>query len=82
MNLIWKFKRQIGMSLFERLLLSDGQPNKENVLSLAQQDAVLEKLEDILKQPYVFKFLGVREEKPMLEKDLEKSLFVILRTSC
>jgi len=69
-----ELKRQIGTSLFERLLLSDGQPNKERVLALARQGAILEKPEDILKQPYVFEFLGVREEKPMLEKDLEAKL--------
>jgi len=69
-----ELRRQIGTSLFERLLLSDGQPNKEKVLTLARQGAVLEKPEDVLKQPYVFEFLGVREEKPMLEKDLERKL--------
>ena len=69
-----ELKRQIGTSLFERLLLSDGKPNKEKVLSLARQGAVLEKPEDLLKQPYVFEFLGAREEKPLLEKTLEKKL--------
>jgi predicted nuclease of restriction endonuclease-like (RecB) superfamily len=69
-----ELKRQIGTSLFERLLLSDGQSNKERVLTLARQGAVLEKPEDILKQPYVFEFIGAREEKPMLEKDLEAKL--------
>jgi predicted nuclease of restriction endonuclease-like (RecB) superfamily len=69
-----ELKRQIGTSLFERLLLSDGKPNKEKVLALARQGAVLERPEDMLKQPYVFEFLGVREEKPILEKTLEKRL--------
>ena len=69
-----ELKRQIGTSLFERLLLSDGQPNKERVLALARQGASLERPEDILKQPYVFEFLGVREQKPILERDLEAKL--------
>jgi predicted nuclease of restriction endonuclease-like (RecB) superfamily len=69
-----ELKRQIGTSLFERLLLSDGQPNKEKVLALARQGAVLEKPEDILKQPYVFEFIGARENKPVLESDLEARL--------
>ena len=69
-----ELKRQIGTSLFERLLLSDGKPNKEKVLALARQGAVLEKPEDILKQPYVFEFLGVQEKKPMYEKVLEAKL--------
>jgi predicted nuclease of restriction endonuclease-like (RecB) superfamily len=71
---IEELRRQIGTSLFERLLLSEGQSNKEKVLSLARQGAAIEKPEDILRQPYVFEFLGVREEKPMLEKDLEAKL--------
>ena len=69
-----ELRRQIDTSLFERLLLSDGNPNKEKVLALARQGAILEKPEDILKQPYVFEFLGVREEKPILEKELEAKL--------
>jgi len=60
--------------LFERLLLSDGQPNKEKILALASQGAVLEKPENILKQPYVFEFIGARENKPVLEGDLEARL--------
>jgi len=69
-----ELRRQIDTSLFERLLLSDGKPNKEKALALARQGAILEKPEDVLKQPYVFEFLGVREEKPMLEKELERKL--------
>ena len=66
-----ELKRQINTSLFERLLLSDGNANKETVLSLSRQGITMDKPEDILKDPYVFEFLGVREKKPMLEKDLE-----------
>jgi len=69
-----ELKRQIGTSLFERLLLSNGKPNKEKVLALARQGAVIEKPEDILKQPYVFEFIGAREKKPVLEKVLEEKL--------
>ena len=69
-----ELKRQIGTSLFERLLLSDGKPDKEKVLALARHGAVLEKPEDMLKQPYVFEFLGMREKKPIFEKTLEAKL--------
>jgi predicted nuclease of restriction endonuclease-like (RecB) superfamily len=61
-------------SLFERLLLSEGKANKETVLAFSRQGIAISKPEDILKDPYVFEFLGVREEKPMLEKDLELKL--------
>ncbi|HUH36294.1 MAG TPA: PDDEXK nuclease domain-containing protein [Moheibacter sp.] len=73
----WSFKelkRQIDSSLFERLLLSKGKNNKENILELAQKGQEIKKAEDILKDPYVFEFLGVPESKPMLEKDLESKL--------
>jgi hypothetical protein len=76
-NSRWSVKelnRQIGTSLFERLLLSDGNANKETVLALARQGNSLSQPQDILKQPFVFEFLGVREEKPILEKDLEAKL--------
>jgi len=69
-----ELKRQIGTSLFERLLLSEGKPNKEKILELARKGHTLEKPEDVLKQPYVFEFFGVREPKPIFEKDLEAKL--------
>lgn len=69
-----ELNRQIGTSLFERLLLSEGKSNKETILSLARQGVVMTQPQDILKQPFVFEFLGIREEKPMLEKDLEAKL--------
>ena len=71
-----ELKRQINTSLFERLLLSDGNSNKGKVLALASQGMQYSKPSDILKDPYVFEFLGIPENKPMLEKDLEKALIV------
>ncbi|KOA19166.1 hypothetical protein CLHOM_22720 [Clostridium homopropionicum DSM 5847] len=71
-----ELKRQIDTSLFERLLLSEGNANKEKVLSLAKQGITYAKPNDILKDPYVFEFLGVPENKPMFEKDLEKALII------
>ena len=32
------------------------------------------KPEAMIKDPYVFEFLGIPEDKPMLENDLEKAL--------
>lgn len=65
---------QIGKSLYERLLLSDGKANKEKVIEFATAGQAISKPEDILKEPYIFEFLGVKELKPILEKDLEKRL--------
>ncbi len=69
-----ELKRQIDTSLFQRLLLSSGNANKEKVLALANEGISLSKPNDILRDPYVFEFLGIPENKPMLEKDLEKAL--------
>lgn len=73
----WSFrelKRQIDSSLFERLLLSKGEINKEKVLSLALQGNEISQPADIIRDPYVFEFLGLPEDKPFLESDLEKAL--------
>lgn len=69
-----ELKRQINTALFERVLLSKGTTNKETVLHLAQQGQIIEQAKDILKSPYVLEFLGLPEDKPILESDLEKSL--------
>jgi len=69
-----ELKRQINTSLFERLLLSDGKPNKEAVMKLSQKGIIVAEPQDIMKDPFVFEFLGVREKKPLLEKDLEERL--------
>ncbi len=69
-----ELKRQIESSLFERLLLSKGDANKEKILELAKRGIEYTKPEDIIKDPYVFEFLGIPEDKPMLESDLELAL--------
>ena len=69
-----EMKRQISTSLFERLLLSDGKANKEKVYELATKGQELTTPEDIVKDPYVFEFLGIPENKPVLESELEKAL--------
>ncbi|MCI6001035.1 MAG: PDDEXK nuclease domain-containing protein [Finegoldia magna] len=69
-----ELKRQIKTSLFERLLLSSGEENKEKVLDLALKGNEINKASDLVKDPYVFEFLGLPEEKPMMESDLEKAL--------
>ena len=69
-----ELKRQIKTSLFERILLSSGDENKEKVLELALKGNEINKASDIVKDPYVFEFLGLPEEKPIMESDLEKSL--------
>ena len=69
-----ELKRQIDTSLFERLLLSNGNKNKKTIYKLSKEGQTLNTPLDILKEPYVFEFLDIKETKPMLEKDLEIKL--------
>lgn len=69
-----ELKRQIDSSLFQRLLLSNGKTNKQKVLELSKKGQIINNPTDILKEPYVFEFLGIKGNKPLLESDLEKNL--------
>ena len=69
-----ELRRQISSSLFERLLLSKGTSNKEKVLTLSKKGNEISKPEDLIKDPYVFEFLGIPENKPTMESKLEKAL--------
>ena len=68
-----ELKRQIDSSLFERLLLSRGDANKEQVLALALHGNEIAQPEDIIRDPYVFEFLGLPEDRPVMESDLEQA---------
>ncbi len=69
-----ELRRQIRTSLFDRLLLSDGNTNRERVYELATRGQEIAVPEDIVKDPYVFEFLGIPEDRPLYENDLEKAL--------
>ncbi len=69
-----ELKRQVSTSLYERLLLTDGNVNKEKVYELATLGQELATPEDIVKDPYVFEFLGIPENKSVHESELEKAL--------
>ncbi len=69
-----ELKRQIDSALFERLLLSRGDANKELVLALAEKGIEIAEPSDLIRDPFVFEFLGIPEDKPMLESDLERAL--------
>ncbi|MCK5492907.1 MAG: DUF1016 family protein, partial [Candidatus Omnitrophica bacterium] len=66
-----ELKRQRSTGLFERLALSK---DKKGVLKLSQQGQLVEKPEDVVKDPYVFEFLKMPECQRYSEKDLEKRL--------
>ena len=70
-------QRQYGSSLYERLALSR---NKEAVLQLAKKGNIVEKPEDLLKQPTVLEFLGMEEKSEYVESDLETAIINKLQT--
>ena len=49
-------------------------PQGDNVTHLAARGVDYTNSTDTIKDPYVFEFLGIPEDKPMLESDLEKAL--------
>ncbi|MGF7078811.1 PDDEXK nuclease domain-containing protein [Mucilaginibacter sp. UYCu711] len=68
--------RQIGSQLFERLLLST---DKESVLSVARNERQPVEPREIIKDPMVLEFLGLKPEATYFEKDLESALITHLQ---
>ncbi len=66
-----ELKRQYNSALYERLVLSR---DKKGVKELAEKGQIIEKPEDVLKDPYVLEFVGLPEEEKYSESDLEQSL--------
>ena len=69
-----ELRRQMESSLFERLLLSRGDANKEQVLALAEKGVDYTKPEDIIKDTYTLEFLGLPEKDRYSEEDLEQKI--------
>lgn len=68
-----ELKRQINSGLYERLLLSKGDKNKEAVLELANKGVDYQTPDSFMKDPMVLEFVGI-SDKPLLESDLEKAI--------
>ncbi|MEO0106936.1 MAG: PDDEXK nuclease domain-containing protein [candidate division WOR-3 bacterium] len=66
-----ELKRQINSMLFERIALSK---NRKGVLKLVKRGQIIEKEEDIIKDPYVLEFLKIPEKYQYTERELEKRL--------
>jgi predicted nuclease of restriction endonuclease-like (RecB) superfamily len=64
-------KRQIDSLLYERVGLSRDQ---EGVLALAKEGVVVTTPVDMLRDPYVFEFLGLKREELYTESQLERAL--------
>ena len=72
-----ELQRQFDSSLYERLALSK---DKKGVKSLAQKGQMIEKPEDVVKDPYVLEFLGLKELPQYSESELEQRLIDHLQT--
>lgn len=66
-----ELKRQIGSLLYERTGLSR---DKEKLLQLTQAQSMPLTSRDIMREPYVFEFLGLNDKDVYHEADLEFSL--------
>ena len=66
-----ELKRQMNSMLFHRIALS---ADRTEVLELAKRGQIIEKPEDILKDPYVFEFTGLPQLPVYKEGDLEEAL--------
>ena len=70
----WSVKelnRQFDSALYQRLALSR---DKDKILELSKKGQLVEKPEDILKDPYILEFTGLKELPEYSESRLEQSL--------
>lgn len=66
-----ELKRQVNSALFHRIALSK---DKKGVLELSNKGQIIEKNNDILKDPFVLEFLKIPENYKYSEKELEQKI--------
>lgn len=71
-----QMERQINSQLFERLLLSN---DKESVLAVARNEVIPTHPNEIIKDPLVLEFLGLKRESAYYEKDFEQAIITNLQ---
>ncbi len=71
-----QMERQINSQLFERLLLSN---DKESVLAVAKNEVLPTNPNEIIKDPLVLEFLGLKRESAYYEKDFEQAIITNLQ---
>jgi predicted nuclease of restriction endonuclease-like (RecB) superfamily len=70
-----QLERQINSQLYERLLLSN---DKESLLAVARGEKKLSDPKEIIKDPMVLEFLGLKRESAYYEHDLETAMITHL----
>ena len=66
-----QLQRQVASSLYERLALSR---NKDEVMRLANEGQTIEKPIDVIKNPLVLEFIGLKPESAYSENQLETAI--------
>ena len=66
-----ELNRQINTKLYDRYLIS---PDKNKIMAESTKGLIEKQPEELLKNPYIFEFAGLKENKNYLETDLEKAL--------
>ena len=64
-------KRQFNSALYERLALST---EKDKVMELSRKGQVVERASNVIKDPYILEFLGLKEKPEYSESDLESRI--------
>jgi predicted nuclease of restriction endonuclease-like (RecB) superfamily len=70
-----QLERQVNSQLFERLLMSN---NVEYELAVAREENLPSDAKEIIKDPMVLEFLGLKREAAYYEKDLEAAIITHL----
>lgn len=71
-----QLERQVFSNLYERLLLSN---DKESVLAVAKKEKMPSDAKEIIKDPMVLEFLGLKRESAYYERDLEGAIITHLQ---
>ena len=66
-----ELERQFDSALYTRLSLSR---DKKKVLELSQKGQIIEKPQDLIKDPYILEFIGLPEQSSYSESELEEKL--------
>jgi len=72
-----ELERQIHSGLYERLLMSN---DKNAILEIARKERIPENPSEIIKDPMILEFLGLKPEATYYEKDLESALITHLQS--
>ncbi|RFS20480.1 DUF1016 domain-containing protein [Chitinophaga silvatica] len=71
-----QLQRQVDSNLYERLLMSN---DKESVLAVAKKEKLPSDAKEIIKDPMLLEFLGMKREASYYEKDLESAIITHLQ---